>query len=332
MEYFIWPFVIMTLPLPWLVRRWIPAARVRTPGKERDALRIPFWNRLVAPKEINAVMGNKGVGFWLTLAWISLVIAAMRPVWYEHRIPLPQEARNIMLALDFSGSMARKDFVVGGVAHSRTDVVKQVVRDFISRRQGDRLGLVVFGDAAYTLSPLSRDHRTLDALFADMGPDITRLIGNKTAIGDALTLGVQNVANLPAGQKSVILLSDGANNAGRVPVWEAIRLAQRQQVPVYTIGITTARKEKSTLISQMILTELTDWNEQTLMTIAEKTGGKYFRASDTRDLVQIYREIDRLETAQTNALFLRPRRELFYIPLLIGLFCWAWAEKRRRQA
>ena len=327
MDFFVWPFVAFILPLPFLV--WLMLPHIHMTGKNiiSDALRVPFFNRVSGMSHHARSSSGKMIAFSMILAWICFVLAAMRPVRYENELPAFHEARNIMMAIDLSTSMARKDFDLDGYAVARIDVVKNVVHDFINKRSGDRLGMVIFGSKAYTLAPLSQDLRTLDELFVDVNLGIA---GEQTAIGDALALAVQNVAQIPDGKKVIILLSDGYNNAGSLLVSQAITLAKKQKIAVYTIGIGSERKNKSGLLGLLGGNENLGWDEMTLKKIAKDTGGRYFRAKSTNDLVDVYREIDRLETMTVENKGFKPKKELFYYPLLLGLGFWLLAQRKRR--
>jgi len=327
MENFVWPFVGFILPLPllvWLVSGYLPNKYVQN---KTDALRVPFFGRIESLAHVRKPMGTRIRFFLLTLAWIALVGAGMRPFYYDEVLPVWHEARNIMLTIDMSTSMAKKDFDLKGRAISRIDIVKNVVRDFMTKRVGDRLGLVIFGTTAHTLAPLSQDMKTLDELFADVDLGVA---GEQTAIGDALALAVQDTAKIPEGKKIIILLSDGYSNAGVINISQAIELAQKQKIAVYTIGIGASSKKSGGLLDSFLGGNNYGWDEQTLSNIAKETGGKYFRAMTTDDLISVYKKIDQLETTKIDSPLAKPKRELFYYPLMVGLFCWMLAGRRRR--
>ncbi|MBQ7412778.1 MAG: VWA domain-containing protein [Alphaproteobacteria bacterium] len=326
-EIFLWPWVACILPLPILVR-WVSARMSsRRTDNRTDALRVPFFHRVSGlARTVNPISSTVQSAF-LAVAWICLVIAGMRPVHYITDVPIPHDARNIMLAIDLSTSMAEQDLSASGLPISRIDVVKAVVRDFIAKRAGDRLGMVVFGTTAHTLAPLSQDMKTLDDLFADVDLGIA---GEQTAIGDALALSVQDTAKVPEGKKIIILLSDGYSNAGSVSVSEAIELARKQNIAVYTIGIGSTNVRQSSLFGLVPGDNIYTWDERTLRKIADDTGGQYFQAQSADDLVEVYRKIDRLETTTLDGLLVRPLWELFYYPLMAALFFWGLACYKRR--
>jgi Ca-activated chloride channel family protein len=329
MDFFVWPFVAFILPLPLLI--WLMLPHIHKMGKNiiSDALRVPFFNRVSHLTHHRRLASGKLIAIPMILAWICFVSAAMRPVRYEDELPAFHEAYNIMMAIDLSTSMARKDFDINGISVSRIDVVKNVVRDFINKRSGDRLGMVIFGSNAYTLAPLSQDLKTLDELFRDVDLGIA---GEQTAIGDALALAVQDIAKIPKGKRVIILLSDGYNNAGSLLVSQAIELAKKQNIEVYTIGIGSARQNKTSFLGLLGGNDNTGWDEITLKKIAKETNGKYFRARSTKDLVDVYQEIDRLETTTVENQGFKPKKELFYYPLLAGLIFWLLAQQKRMRS
>ena len=327
MENFVWPFVAFILPLPLLV--WFVSMHLQNRNiyNRSDALRVPFFDRIEGLAHTRKPVGTKIRFLLLSLAWIALVIAGMRPFYYSEDLPMWHEARNIMLTIDMSTSMAKKDFDLRGRAISRIEIVKNVVRDFMTKRAGDRLGLVIFGTTAHTLAPLSQDMKTLDELFADVDLGVA---GEQTAIGDALALAVQDTAKIPEGKKIIILLSDGYSNAGVVTIQQAIELAQKQKIAVYTIGIGATQKKSGNFLDSIFGGNTYSWDEQTLSTVAKETGGKYFRAQSTDDLISVYKKIDQLETTKIDSPLARPKQEFFYYPLGIALFFWMLAGRRRR--
>ena len=328
METFVWPFIALMLPLPLLV--WFVSAHlpIKQAKAKADALKVPFFDRIAGMAHTYRPPAHRLKMFFLSLAWICLVLAGMRPMKYDDALPSWHEARNIMLTIDLSTSMMKKDFDFRGQSISRIDIVKNVVRDFIIKRTGDRLGMVVFGTTAHTLAPLSQDMKTLNELFADVDLGIA---GEQTAIGDALAVAVQDTAKVPEGKKIIILLSDGYSNAGVVSVSQAIELAKKQKIAVYTIGIGSSNSAKAGPIDRLLGATNYTWDEQTLHTIAKETGGQYFRAQSTEDLISVYRKIDRLETTKIDSPLARPKRELFYYPLALGLLFWFFANYKRRR-
>ncbi len=329
MEYFIWPFMIIALPLPFLVRWLLPPSSLFIKDNIPDSLRVSFFSELNQKKDVqNASAERKLKILWIT-CWGLLVLASMRPILPQED-PTLREVRNIMLALDYSQSMEEKDFFINTEQVSRTEAVSQVVKSFIHKRAGDRIGLVILGSKAYTLSPLSNDTTTLISLLSEIKPDISTVIGGKTALGDGLALSVKSILSSNVEKSAIILLSDGLNTSGDIPVLKAVGMAQKNKIPVYTIGIGTHRQKENKLAQWLFEKSPYGWDEQILLTIAEQTGGKYFRAGTTNDLLDVYREIDKLETTPTKNKIIQPKQELFYYPLLLALSLWFWIQYKRR--
>lgn len=331
MELFLWPFAFLLLPLPWIVRRVLSSVDAESEQQTKIiALRVPFFNRVSDFAVSTGGMSPQKTKWPLILTWIFCVCATARPVWYDNAQPLPQNARNIVLALDTSGSMAEEDFDVNGQAVTRLDLVKNVVNDFVKKRTGDELSLVIFGSEAYTYTPLTYDLKTVQLLLNEVN---IGMAGDLTAIGDALAISVANVAKLPADSRIVILLSDGYANAGVVQVDEAIQMAKKTGVKVYTIGVASAPKQVRDFLGfQQVVNPGADLDEKTLSRIASDTGGQYFRATTTAELQAIYKLIDSLEKSEHDGQTFRPRKELFYFPLASAVFCLliAWYKRRSR--
>ena len=320
---FLWPFVVLLLPLPWLVRRVL--SPVSEDFRQSGAIKVPFFNRL---KKISGTKagGTKSSLLWPLLTWGCIIVAGMRPVWLGAPIPVQNNARNIMLALDVSGSMAEEDFDLKGRPVTRLDMLKALTDDFVSSRMGDNVGLVIFGSEAYVYAPLSPDIKTLRELNSEIGIGIA---GQQTAIGEALALATQNSASVPAESRIVILMSDGYANAGSVSVDDGLKLAQNQGIKVYTVGIGSSAKVVQDFFGMVQVNPSLDLDEETLQKIALETGGKYFRAKTTKDLAEIYETINELEPVEQNEQFISPRKELFYWPLLAGMIFFLMAVRRR---
>lgn len=327
MDTFVWPFAFFLISLPILMRVFL-----NTQGEDEQknvvALRVPFFDRISGLGRFSVPTFRFLRGVLLWMAWCFFVVAAMRPVAYQDKIPLPHEARNIMLAIDVSGSMGEKDYDINGLSVSRLSMVKMVVNDFIKNRKDDNIGMVVFGSNVFTYAPLSFDKNTLRDLFAEVE---IGMVGEKTAIGDAVALSAQGVQNAPKDSRIVILLSDGYSNAGSISVEQGIELAKKLGVKVYTIGIGARQKMIQSLMGIMRGTGA-DLDEETLKYIAQMTGGKYFRATSTSELQEIYQTIDSLEQVKSDEITARLRVELFYWPLLLCLMCLFSAVLLKRRA
>lgn len=320
---FAWPWVFLALPLPLFVNRLLPQAT-----QASDAgLRVPS---LAGFSMLRGRAGREQLLSWrvwfAALAWALLVAAAARPEWVGDELDVPVTGRNLMLAVDLSGSMDQKDFELGNRRVDRLTATKAVASDFISRREGDRIGLILFGERAYLQVPLTLDRETVKVLLLEA---FIGLAGEKTAIGDAITLAVKRIHDQAenASEQILILLTDGANTAGEVAPLKAAELAQQVGLKIYTIGIGAEQMEVSSLIGgRRNINPSADLDEETLTAIAEMTGGRYFRAVDTAALQEIYRLVDELEPVAEPEAGFRPVKSLYYIPLagafaLVALLC-----------
>ena len=314
----VWPWMFLLMPLPWLLRRFAPPVQ-----SEEAALRATFfdeWSRLGESqgrrRDSNALLPQ--LALWLL--WIALLVAAARPVWIGEAIELPNSGRDLMLAVDISGSMRQEDMRVGQVMARRIDAVKQVGAQFLERRAGDRLGLILFGSKAYVQSPLSFDTDTVGQflLEAQIG-----FAGQETAIGDAIGLAVKRLRERPAENRVLILLTDGADTASSVRPLDAARLAADQGVKIYTIGIGADEMTVPGLFGSSFgarkVNPSADLDETSLREIAGLTGGQYFRARDPQELAGIYALLDELEPVEQENTTYRPRQALGYLPLLLAV-------------
>jgi Ca-activated chloride channel family protein len=196
----------------------------------------------------------------------------------------------------------------------RLTMVKAVLSDFIEQRQGDRLGLILFGDTAFLQTPLTRDVKTVSKMLteAQIG-----LVGRATAIGDALGLSVKRFASKKESNRIVVLLTDGQNTAGNLDPEDALLLAREEGIKVYTIGVGSDNPRGFSLFNMG--SGGSNLDESLLKNIAEQTGGLYFRAKDVAGLQQIYAELDKLEPISADEQTFRPQTALFYYPLLLAI-------------
>jgi Ca-activated chloride channel family protein len=311
MLHFAWPWIVLAAPLPWLVRWLLPPQADRAEA----ALRVPFLDDL--PQRSEPSRSSPSLRLWLAwLAWLALLGAAARPQWLGEPIEQTVSGRDLLLAVDLSGSMEIEDFVVGGRAVDRLTATKAVAGQFIERRTGDRIGLVLFGERAYLQAPLTFDRKTVRSLLDE---SVIGLAGDKTAIGDAIGLAVKRLRQNPEHQRVLILLSDGANTAGAVSPLQATELALREHLKIYTIGVGADRMMVSGLFGMREVDPSQDLDEETMRAIAERTGGRYFRARDTEELATIYTVLDQLEPVEKERLYYRPYSELFPWPLTAAL-------------
>jgi Ca-activated chloride channel family protein len=255
---------------------------------------------------------------WLLyLLWLALVLALMRPQWLEPYTENRTAGYDLMLAVDASHSMNALDFTLSDEQVSRMQVVKGVVAKFIEGRQGDRIGLVVFGSRAYVLSPLTYDRKAVSSL---LGEVIPRIAGDGTAIGDALGLGIKKLRERPQGSRVLLLIADGENTAGTIPPLKAAQLAAEEGIRIYSIGVGSDKKRIPILENGRIITR-TDlgFNEAVMRQIAQAADGAYFRATDTAALEKIYQHIDELEKTEAESRTVFIPQPLYYWPLSIAL-------------
>lgn len=313
-----WPWALLLLPLPLLIRYLLPAAK-----RQDAALRVPVIDDFHTATSIQ-LNGHKNSIVLLLLAaiaWCCLVFAATRPQWLGEQIDIPVSGRDLMLAVDLSGSMQIEDFSINKKTVDRLTAVKHVASEFIQRRSGDRVGLILFGEQAYLQTPLTFDLKTVDTLLQE---SFLGMAGDATSIGDAIGLAIKRLQNQPAKNQTrdsrvLILLTDGANTAGEITPLKAAELAADNGLKIYTVGIGADEILRRTLFGVQRINPSADLDEETLRTIASKTGGQYFRARDTRELDKIYKLLDELEPVKQESESFRPVTALFYWPLGIAL-------------
>lgn len=351
---FAWPWMLLALPLPLLAQWLLPAARSSSP-----ALKVPYGDRVGAVAQAGGRgAGGVGPGLLMWLAWALLCVAAARPQQLGEAVQPPQVGRDLMLALDLSGSMGEPDMQLGGRPVDRLTAAKAVLADFLERRAGDRVGLLVFGRRAYALAPLTLDRQSVREQLDD---SVVGLAGQETAIGDAIGLAVKRLRNqserqlrAPSGrgaserrpsgsppsespprdkQHVLILLTDGVNTAGALDPLKAAELARDANVRVHTVAF-GGNGAMSVFGFQLPMPGGGDQiDEASLREIAARTGGRFFRARDTAQLAGIYAEIDRLEPIERPGQTVRPRIERYPWPLaaalLLALFAFGLPRRRR---
>jgi Ca-activated chloride channel family protein len=300
-----WWWVLAAAPLPWIVRRTLPADAAERgtalkPPSLRDFADLPPERRAVTPPRRRLAV--------LTAIWLLALLAATRPVLISDTVTLPATGRDLLLAVDLSGSMAQRDFHMGNEWVDRLTALKSVATAFIDRRIGDRIGLILFGREAFLQAPLTFDRRTVRALLdeATLG-----LAGRETAIGDAIGLAIRTLddAGVADGRRVLILLTDGANTAGAAELVQATELAVKRHLVIYPIGILPPAFDGKP--GEMPV----DFDEAALVAIAQRTGGRYFAARQTREFEPIYAILDQLEPAESDEQGFRPITELFQWPL-----------------
>ncbi|MBD8514165.1 VWA domain-containing protein [Photobacterium sp. CAU 1568] len=299
---FVWWWPLVLLPLPWFIYRFTrpvqPEAVITLPVLPENLVKKPVrrWQSILA-----------------LLCWVSLLGALARPVWFGDPVQIQPEHRDMLLAVDLSGSMSIEDMVDGqGNTVDRLTAVKQVVTDFIGKRQGDRLGLVLFANHAYLQTPLTFD---LNTVKQQLARTVLGLIGQSTAIGEGLGIAAKSFINSDAEQRVIILLSDGANTSGVINPMEAAKLAAENKVRIYTVGIGADEMVQRSFFGDRMVNPSQDLDEHALTQIAALTEGQYFRARNPQELASIYQSINDLEPVSTAQQTWRPREELFRFPL-----------------
>lgn len=322
-----WSWLIFILPLPLLVY-WILPAKI---PEQQAALKVPFLEDFIVDNNSSTnVQATKWLLLLAICAWLFLVLSIMRPQWLGEPIEKAVSGRDLMLAVDLSGSMKKRDFKIANQQVDRLTATKYVAEQFIQRRVGDRLGLILFGTQAYLQTPLTFDRTTVSILLNEA---FIGLAGEYTAIGDAIGLAIKRLKNQSSNSRVLILLTDGSNTTGKITPLKAAELAATYNLKIYTIGIGADEMTVHSFFGSSKINPSADLDEQTLLAIAEKTGGRYFRAKDTKELNLIYELLDTLEPTKKDTQYFRPRIELYHWSLAIAwLFAGIIALSRLRQS
>src|SRR6201996_1135552 len=325
---FAWPWMFALLPLPLLVWWWLPPFRAR-----QASVQIPFFDRVAnatgqTPQRGAVVLQRRATQmFAAVVIWLLIVAALARPQWVSDPLTHEVSARDLILAVDISGSMDQADFrSADGQTLTRLDGVRRVIGDFIARRHGDRIALILFGTKAYVQVPFTQDLQTAQQLLEQTQ---VGMAGQQTAIGDTVGLAIKTFEKSTAKQKLLILLTDGNDTASRVPPEHAADIARQNGVVVYTIGVGDPKATGENRVDLSVLQH-----------VATTTQGRFFRAEDGAQLQSIYADIDRLAPAKLQTLSWRPKLPLFQWPLgaavIVSLLLWlallAGSEWRRVRA
>ncbi|MBM6551939.1 vWA domain-containing protein [Marinomonas ostreistagni] len=317
-----WPWALLALPLPLLILWRRPASDHHAPLYWRygQTLRDPHASRSAFQQRIPLLL--------LLSAWLCLIVAIARPTWLGEPTRIPPTGRDLLIALDLSGSMQISDMTLEQQPADRLMAAKRVLEAFIKDRQGDRVGIIVFGSKAFLQAPLSYDLDTINQLIQETQIGFA---GEQTAIGDAIGLGIKRLEDKPAEQKVLILMTDGANTAGRVSPLQAANFAAKENVTIHTIGIGADTMTVQGFFGPKVINPSSDLDEPLLTNIAELTGGRFFRARSTEELHAIYRILDELEPTPSDAILQRPQTTLFHwLGLLaLGLFSLAMVMTKR---
>jgi Ca-activated chloride channel homolog len=314
-----WPWLLALAPLP-LLMMLIPAQK-----KEEAALRVPFFNRVqhIQTHDHHIRIKNRSRSICLWAIWLLALLAAANPQWIGEPISMPNSGRDLLIAVDISGSMKIEDMKDNGQTINRLIAVKKVVGNFVETRKSDRLGLVLFGTQAYLQAPLTYDRETVNTLLQETEIGFA---GENTSIGDAIGLAVKRLRSRPDAQRVLILLTDGANTAGELQPLRAAELAQQEHVKIYTIGFGADEMMiDNGFFGKRRVNPSQDLDEPTMRGIAEKTDGRYFRARNLEELAEIHHELNRLEPIESEQEMFRPVKDLFYWPLALAmLLSFAW--------
>lgn len=304
---FAWWWAFFLLPLPFLVYFFAP------PAPNQEAIKLPF----VPTEDAQTPSLSKLLKLLAVVTWMMAVTALARPVWLGEPVKFHPKHRDMMLVVDLSYSMSQEDMKQDNDFIDRLTAVKQVVGDFIDKRSGDRLGLVLFADHAYLQTPLTLDQSTVKA---QLNRTVLKLIGTKTAIGEGIGLATKTFIDSEAPQRVMVLLSDGSNTAGIIDPIEATKIAKQYDATIYTIGVGAGEMVVKDFFFERTVNTAQDLDEKMLTEIAQMTGGQYFRARDSKDLANIYDEINKLEPITSVSQTWRPQSEWFTLPLAIALF------------
>lgn len=311
---FAWPWLLALLPLPLLFWWWLPPYRAR-----QASVQVPFFDRLATatgqtPQRGAVVLRRRAVQMIAAiLIWILIVAALARPQWVSDPLTHEIAARDLILAVDISGSMDQRDFQdTDGTMLTRLDGVKRVIKDFIARRHGDRIALILFGTRPYVQVPFTQDLQTAEQLLEQTQ---VGMAGQQTAIGDTIGLAIRTFEGSTAKQRLLILLTDGNDTASRVPPEHAADIAHQNSVVVYTIGVGDPAASGENRVDLGVL-----------QNVAATTQGHFFRAEDGAHLAAIYADIDKLAPAKLDKQSWRPKLPLFQWPLgaaaLLALALW----------
>ena len=330
-----YPWVLVALIVPWLLRLLLP--RANTPMQA--ALKIPFFKGLQQQFIKRAFLAKQTFYSWrsfcLLLIWILVVLSGTGLQLEGAPLQLPRDGRDILLAIDLSGSMQTPDMTLHGKAQSRLAIVKQVAQQFVAKRVGDRIGLVLFGTHAYLQTPLTFDRKTVEYMLNDA---TIGLAGIQTAIGDAIGLSIKRLLPFPTDSRALILMTDGGNDAGTIDPIEAAKVAAKAGIKIYTIGLGAKRMVVNGAFGPQVINPSSDLDVHLLQQIATLTGGEFFRANEGDTLEKVYQEINQLEPIKGDKVTLRPKRPLYPYPLTLALvlsigliLSYLWRRREREQ-
>ncbi len=304
------PWVLLAIPLPLLM--------LLLPEKNQSqaaALKMPILIQDSASQSFSA-NNKKSPRVLFIFIWSLIVLSASQPQWLGEAVNVPTEGREMMIAVDLSGSMQVEDMEINGSTVNRLDMLKIVLGDFIERRTGDRLGLILFGDDAYMQTPMTFDRKTVQQMLDEA---VLGLVGKQTAIGDAIALAVKRFDEKKKSNRVLLLLTDGQNTAGKITPDQALELAVAKDITIYSVGIGADVMIQNSLFGKRKINPSSELDEESLQRLSDKTGGRYFRARDSQDMSEIYQLLDELEPIEQDQQQMRPLTALFYWPLSMAL-------------
>jgi len=309
---FVYPWAFVFLIVPIAITVFVPAYKER-----KSSIKVPYFARLVdvtgEKPQSGAVLLNRNnlQRFIVGFTWLCIVTAMAKPEMIGAPIHQEKSARDLMIAVDLSGSMSVEDFTLPTSDKStvteqvnRLAAVKYVLNDFVKSREHDRLGLILFGDAPYLQAPFTDDIATWQALLneSDIG-----MAGQSTAFGDAIGLAISVFEQSDTQNRVLIVLTDGNDTASKVPPIEAAKVAAAQDIKIYTIAIGDPSAVGEEKVDLAVLAEM-----------AKITQGKSFQALNSEELLAVYAEIDQLEPQQFDSLSFRPRMSIHHYPIAMA--------------
>lgn len=306
------------LPVPFLIRKIIPLAKkgdeISSPTihfPSADRLKNTFPAHVVEKKQPNRLFS-----ILFSLLWFFLTVTLMQPEKVDQFKQVKNTGYDLMLAVDISSSMQAVDFSTKTKIVSRLDATKDVVGEFVLGRQGDRVGLITFGESAYLHVPLTLDTGSVSRMLNDT---VAGMAGNATAIGDAIGLSVRTLRERPVGSRVLVLLTDGDDNSSSISPLQAAKLAKQYGIRIYTVGVgTNGQVPFPTGFGGYAMVQVSI-DEALLKEIAEETGGQYFLATDQKALESIYKKINELEGTESNEKILFIKEPLYYYPLGLSM-------------
>lgn len=310
-----YPWLLVFLILPLFIKRWFPSYR-----ESRQALRTTWFKRIAQlldqePAEGSVLRQRSGLAGAISwICWFLIILAVARPQLIEPPVERVIPTRDVLLVVDLSGSMETEDFIDSeGGQIDRLTAVKEVLDDFLTRRKGDRVGLIVFGNAPFVQVPFTQDLEVCRLLLAETA---VRMAGPRTAFGDAIGLGITLFERSEVEDRLMIALTDGNDTGSRVPPVEAAKIARDNDITIHVVGIgdpTAAGEEKL--------------DEEALKLVAQNSGGRYYYGADREQVAEIYNELDRIDSREVETQSYTPKIDLFHLPLALffllqlGYYC-----------